>query len=115
MTKTDLFSLIDAALPGRVFYMLAQQQMETPYIVFGRSGAESQNTLCGYAGLSRVRYLIDSYATVQADAVANLDAVKANLRAAEPEALIENEQDLFEPETRTYRCLIEVTTWDGES
>jgi hypothetical protein len=111
MNEADLFRVIEKALPGRAFLMLAPQGTREPYLVYQRVTQLPQNTLCGYARADQVHYRIDSYARTHADALANMKRVKRNLRACSDPPLVNNEQDLYEQDTRIHRTTIDISTW----
>lgn len=111
MTQTEIFRVIAKALPGRAFFMFAPMGTREPYLIFNRISQTPQNTLCGYANTDRVRYQIDSYARTYPAALQNIERVIALLRACPDPPLIENEQDLYEQDTRIHRTTIEISTW----
>ena len=111
MTETDLFNLIERALPGRAFLILAPMGTREPFLIYQRVTQLAQNTLCGYANADQVHYRIDSYARTHAQALANMKRVIANLRAWPDPPLVTNEQDLYEQDTRIHRTSIDISTW----
>ncbi|TCK37975.1 uncharacterized protein DUF3168 [Paraburkholderia sp. BL8N3] len=110
MTVAELFALLDAVMPGKAFKGLAPAGTPEPYVVYSRPWEQPDNTLCGYAYREEVHYQIDSYAKTSAEAVANLKAVKAALRASPDPPNVENEQDLYETDTRLHRSMMTITT-----
>jgi hypothetical protein len=111
MTETELFNVIRKALPGRAFFMLAPMEVREPYVIFQRITQTPQNSLCGYMRTDLVHYQLDSYARTHREALANMEAVIANLRACEDPPNVNNEQDMYEQDTRIHRTTVEISTW----
>ncbi|MGF6958002.1 tail completion protein gp17 [Paraburkholderia youngii] len=111
MTESEIFAVIETALPGRAFFMLAPMDVREPYLIFSRISQLPQNTLDGYAQTDLVHYQIDSYARTHRDALANMEAVIAALRACPDPPIVNNEQDLYEQDTRIHRTTIDISTW----
>ncbi|MGF6877367.1 tail completion protein gp17 [Paraburkholderia sp. MM5477-R1] len=111
MTESEIYAVLDEALPGRAFLMVVPMDVREPYVVFQRISQTPQNTMDGYAQTDLVRYQIDSYARTHRDALMNMEAVLAALRACPDPPNVENEQDLYEQDTRIHRTTIDISTW----
>lgn len=110
MNFEQLFAVLDAVMPGKAFKTLAPAGTPEPYVIFSRPWEQPDNTLCGYASREEVHYQIDSYAKTSTEALANLKAVKAALRASPDPPNVENEQDMFETDTRLHRSMMTIVT-----
>jgi Protein of unknown function (DUF3168) len=111
MNESELFAVIERALPRRAFFILAPKGTKEPYLIFQRVTQAPQNSLCGYANADQVHYRIDSYARTHASAVATMETVMKLLRACPDPPLVTNEQDLYEQDTRIHRTSIDISTW----
>ncbi|SAK63589.1 hypothetical protein AWB80_02886 [Caballeronia pedi] len=113
MTEADLFAILDSAMPGRVFTPIAPKGTVEPYVIYQDVTVLPTNTMCGYAWLDQCHWQIDSYARTKGEARANMELVKQALHAADPQPTVENEQSLYEVETRLCRRMVQVITWDS--
>jgi hypothetical protein len=113
MTEEEFYAVLDSAMPGKVFTPIAPAEAKEPYVIYQDITTAPQNDLCGYAGLDQVTWQIDSYARTRKEAKANMRLVKQALRAIEPQATIENEQTMYESDTRLSRRMVQVITWDS--
>jgi hypothetical protein len=111
MTESDISAILDAVLPGRAFLLLVPQGTPEPYLVLQRIWQGPVNSLCGYMNTDQVRYQIDSYGKTHKQALSNMEAALAALRACADPPNVENEQDLYEQDTRLNRTTIEIMTW----
>ncbi|AUT62884.1 DUF3168 domain-containing protein [Paraburkholderia terrae] len=113
MTESELFSILDSAMPGRVFTPIAPSGAIEPYLIYQDITTIPQNSMCGYALLDSVQWQLDSYARTRAEARRNMERVKLALRASDHEPTVQNEQSLYEVETRLNRRMVQITTWTG--
>jgi hypothetical protein len=111
MTESEIFAVLEQALPARAFLMLAPMEAREPYLIFTRISQLPANTMCGYAQTDLVHYQIDSYAKTHAQALANMETVVRLLRACPDPPLVNNEQDMYEQDTRIHRTTIDISTW----
>lgn len=111
MTEPELFALLDQALPGRVFLMLAPQGKPEPYVVYALVSGVPRNTMCGGARASLMNYRIDSYARSHRDALTIMDRVFALVDACEGDPIIDSRQDIYEQDTRIHRVSVVLSTW----
>jgi hypothetical protein len=112
MTDQELFAVLDAVMPTRVFRLLVPNGIPEPYTVYQRTWQEPTNSLCGYENLDKVLYRIDSYGKSNREAFENMQAMKEALRACPDPPNVGNEQDLYEQDTRLHRVTIMIITWD---
>ncbi|SAL03089.1 hypothetical protein AWB78_06504 [Caballeronia calidae] len=115
MTEEEFFAVLYSAMPGRVFTPIAPAGAVEPYLIYQDITSMPQNSMCGYAGLDEVHWQVDSYARTRREAKANMQSVKRALRSIDPQPTIENEQSLYETETRLNRRMAQVITWDDST
>jgi hypothetical protein len=113
MTEEELYRVLDSAIPGKVFTPIAPASALEPYLIYQDITSMPENTMCGYACLDQVHWQLDSYARTRREAIANMRAVKRALRACEQQPTVGNEQSLYETETRLYRRMIQIITWES--
>jgi hypothetical protein len=113
MTEEEFFTVLDSVMPGKVFTPVAKTGTPEPYLIYQDITTAPQNSLCGYAELDQVMWQIDSYARTRSEAKANMSAVKRALRALDPQPTVENEQTMYESDTRLSRRMVQVITWDS--
>jgi hypothetical protein len=111
MTEAEIFAVLEQAFPQRAFLMLAPATAHEPYLIFTRISQIPANDLCGYAQTDLVHYQIDSYARTHAQALANMENAIRLLRASPDPPLVNNEQDMYEQDTRIHRITIDISTW----
>ena len=111
MTEEDLYAVLEAAMPGKVFTPIAPAGTAEPYLIYQDVTQLPQNSMCGYAELDECFWQLDSYARTRREAKANMQRVKDALRAMDPQPTIENEQSMYEQETRLNRRMVQVITW----
>lgn len=112
MTEDEFKAVLESAMPGRVFTPIAPAGTPEPYLIYQDITSLPQNTLCGYADLDHVSWQVDSYARTRRDAKANMAAVLRALRAYDPQPTVENQQSIYEVETRLNRRMVQVNTWE---
>lgn len=111
MTENEVFALINRALPGSVFLMLAPMGKPEPYVVYSLVSGTPSLTLTGDAKASQMNYRIDVYARVRRDAVAIMHRIAALVDQCKGDPMIENRQDLYEQDTRIHRVSLVLSTW----
>lgn len=111
MTEAELFALIEPALTGRVFMVLAPQEAHEPYVIFSLISALPSLTLRGDAKASLMNYRIDSYARTHRDALEIMERIAAIVDACNGDPMLENRQDLYEQDTRLHRVSVVLSTW----
>lgn len=111
MTDEDLFAVLDAVLPGKVFSPIAPAGTAEPYVIFQDLFTQPENSMCGFESLDQVHYQIDTYAITKREAKALMSAVKAALRSTTFPPNVENEQGFYEPDSRLSRRMIQIIVW----
>ncbi len=112
--QTDLFTLLTGLFGGRVYPAIAPDDVTLPYATYTRVAAVEQSTLDTNGGTgnpNQTRLQIDVYNDTYAGAQANAAAIKTALKGWATENVIESEQDLYEPDTKLHRVLLDVSTW----
>ncbi|WP_321941638.1 tail completion protein gp17 [Paraburkholderia tropica] len=111
MTENELFALINQALPGSVFLMLAPMERREPYVVYSLISGTPSLTLRGDAKASQMNYRIDVYTRVRRDAVEIMNRIAGLVDGCDGDPMIENRQDLYEQDTRIHRVSLVLSTW----
>jgi Protein of unknown function (DUF3168) len=111
MTESEIIAVLDSTLPGKAFLILVPQGTTEPFLVLQRIWQGPVNTMEGYDGADQVRFQIDSYGKSHKEALANMEAAIAALRACPDPPNVENEQDLYEQDTRLHRTMVDISTW----
>ena len=111
MTDQELYAVLNAVIPGKVFTPIAPAGTAEPYVIYQDTYTAPSNSMCGYESLDEVHWQIDSYARTRREAKTLMDAVKAALRAIPLPPNVESEQTLFEQDTRLNRRMIVIITW----
>ena len=114
MTETELFALLDQALPGRVFETLAPQGTPEPYVIYALIDGTPENVMLGSADLSRMNYRIDSYARSHRDALTTMRRISALVKACEGDPVLEGRQDMYEQDTRIHRVSVVLSTYEPD-
>jgi hypothetical protein len=113
MTEEQFMAVLESAMPGKVFTPIAPSGTAEPYLIYQDITSQPQNSMCGYAYLDHVFWQVDSYARTRREAIANMDAVLSALRACDPQPTVENEQSMYEAETRLNRRMVQVNVWES--
>ncbi len=113
MTEEQFKAVLESVMPGKVFTPIAPAKTPEPYLIYQDVTSLPQNTMCGYANLDHTTYQVDSYAVTRREAKANMAAVLAALRAYDPQPTVENQQSLYEAETRLNRRMVQVNLWES--
>jgi len=111
MTDLELFAVLDAVLPGKVFTPIAPAGTAEPFAIYQDVYTAPTNSMCGYESLDEVHWQIDTYARTRREARTLMDAMKAALRATPFPPNVESEQTLYESDTRLNRRMITIITW----
>jgi hypothetical protein len=111
MSEAELFAVLNSAMPGRVFTPIAKAGFSEPYLIYQDITQLPENTMSGYASLDAVHWQVDSYARTRREAIANMEGVKRALRALEDQPTLQNEQSMYEQDTRLNRRMVQLITW----
>ena len=113
---TTLNAMLNPLAAGGAWPLVARQGTPTPYIVYQRIGSDVLNIIDGPPPLDNTHLQIDVYASVYSDALQIADNIASTLQAAVESGAIGcyalvSPRDLFEPDTRLYRVLMEFSVW----
>ncbi|WP_322092815.1 tail completion protein gp17 [Paraburkholderia bannensis] len=115
MTENELFALINKALPGSVFLMLAPMEKREPYVIYSLISGTPNLTLRGDAKATLMNYRIDAYARTRRDALAIMRRIFELVDSCDGDPMIESRQDLYEQDTRIHRVSVVLsTTYDPD-
>ncbi|WP_374491594.1 DUF3168 domain-containing protein [Brachymonas sp.] len=107
------YGVLNPLAPGGAHYAMNDVQPPVlPYIVFRRIVSTTNNTLAGATDLQNTRLQVDVYARTVAETVAIGNAITATMASAPWPACVQlTSADLFEPDTRLYRSILEFSVW----
>lgn len=111
---TDFFTLAGGVVSSRAYPNVAPAEPVTPYLTYFRVSAAEDNTVDSNGGagnLVNTRLQVDVWGSTYAQAQTSADALKAALKGWLWQNLVINEQDLYEPDTKLHRALIELSIW----
>lgn len=111
---TDFAELAGALVAGRVYPQGAAPPYVGTYINYARINAVEEATLDSNGGLGNLvntRLQIDVYSLAFADAQAAAVALKAALKNWALQNLTIAEQDMYEPDTKLHRVMIQISIW----
>jgi hypothetical protein len=111
MTESQLFALLDQALPGATFLMLAPQEKREPYVIYSLISGTPQLTMRGGAQATLMNYRVDSYARSHRDALTVMERIFALVDACDGDPMVEGRQDIYEQDTRIHRVSVVLSTW----
>lgn len=117
----ELEELVQAVLTGtspyatdaglRVYALLADQNVPLPRVTYQRISNVPTTDFQGRSNLDQVRVQVDSWAKSYAGAKALARQVRDAMEAAEFKALLTNDFDDYEPETRLFRVRQDYRCW----
>jgi hypothetical protein len=111
---TDWVAMISAGATdaaARIYPQIAPDMPTSPYIVYQRVSANSENVLSGATGLINTRLQIDVYAQTYLAALALAAQVDALMGAWAVQNVSNPSQDVFEPDVRLYRVILDYSIW----
>jgi hypothetical protein len=112
--QTDLIAVAGAIFEGRMYPFGSEEQPVPPYATFFRVAADEQSTLDengGIGNLVNTRLQVDVWALSYSEAQAKASEVKASLKGWSVGNLVLNEQDMYEPDTKLHRVMLDISTW----
>lgn len=108
----DLQTVLNPLATGGAFYGLCTAEPPpSEYIVWMRVASTPSVSLGGPSDLQNTRVQIDVYARTVARVAAIELAVEAAMVAASITNVPLSSQDIFEPDTRLYRCIKDYSVW----
>ena len=113
MLGDDLRTLLAGVAGGRAHPLAADQPTGAPYVTYQRVAVVPNNTVQGNGdpGLWNSRIQIDVFAKTYAEAEGVAGDVRAALQGWAVKNVQLSEQDLYEPDTKLYRVLMEFSVW----
>lgn len=99
------------AAEDRVYALIAKQGAALPRITFQRITSAPVTSLGGSSNLDQVRIQVDSWADDYLEAKNLAAQVRLALEATSFKALLTNDFDDYEPETRIYRVRQDYRCW----
>lgn len=100
-------------LGARLYPLTAPDQPQTPYAVYARVSANSENVLSGSSGLINTRLQIDVYAATYGEAQRCAAQVDALLSGWSVPSVSLAAQDLYEPDVKLHRVILDYSLWHG--
>lgn len=117
--ETDVHAALTAGSPaptaaeGRVFHVIApQNRPELPRITYARAANAPVVSLGGSSRLDQVRLQVDCWAASYTAAKALAREVRAVLEVQRFKALLQNDFDDYEVETKTWRVSMDFRCWE---
>lgn len=110
----DFAALVGPIVGGRVFGSMADAPPATPYITYFRVAVDEDQTLDTNGGTGNAfntRLQCDVWAMTYPDAQTKAAAVKAALKGWSVENILLAEQDLYEPDTKLHRVMLDISAW----
>lgn len=118
-------STVNGYVAGRVFYNMARQDVETPYIVLRRVSGPRLYSLDGPIGLYPARFQLSIFATTYYEAKCIADGIRSVLSGASGAlvesptdtigaAFLDNEVDMYEEETQLHHIAVDYLVWVNE-
>ena len=112
--QTDFVELATGIFSGRVYPQTAPAETETPYCTYTRVAAVEQATLDANGGTGNpvnTRMQLDVWAASYGEGQDKAAALKSALKGWGSENIVIGESDGFEPETKLYRVMLDVSIW----
>lgn len=95
----------------RVYGVLLPQGVAYPAVSYQRISSVPGVDLSGHNGLDQVRLQVDAWAETYGDAKELAEEIRAALTAARFQALLDNDFDDFEAESKIYRASSDYLLW----
>lgn len=109
--ETIVYSALSGLANGKVYPLVAPEKVTGSFIVYTRIASTPQNHLNGSATLDQVRIQVDTYASTYSACKALAVQVRSNLESSSCKALLQTEQDFFEPDLKLYRISQDYYCW----
>ena len=111
-SSIDLQSIVS----DRIYCLYMPQNVQMPCVSYQRISGRPANTLLGASGLEVIKMQIDCWARSLTDAKNMAKAIIAVMPASGPwGAHLDQDQDIFDSETRYFRIILEYTIWYCEN
>lgn len=112
--QSDFYTLVGPLFSARLYPNVAPDTPVPPYAVYFRvSGIEvsTLDTNGGSGNPSNTRLQLDVWAKTYAEAQSSAAAVKTALKDWAVENNVLLEQDMYEPDTKLHRVMLDISTW----
>ena len=112
--QSDLFALLGPLVSNRVYPQGTAPAYTAAYITYSRIDTIAESTLDkngGTGNLRNSRLQIDVYSLSFGDAQAKAALVRAALEGWAISYLPITEEDMYEPDTKLHRVLMQYSTW----
>lgn len=107
--ESDLYAVLAAIAPTSP--VTVPDNSAPPYIVYARVGTAANNVLAGSPAVELVRFSIDCHAATYAAARAMAASIKNTLRGWANGGYVQNEIDIYEPDAKLHRVVIDFELW----
>lgn len=112
--RPDFVALTAPIFADRVYPQGAAPAYVAAYMTYSRINANEQSTLDqngGVGNLINTRMQADVYSLNYSDAQAKATALKAALKGWSTTNLLLDEQDMYEPDTKLHRVMLDLSMW----
>jgi len=112
--QSDFFTLATGIFSARVYPQVAPDSPVAPYCIYSRVVATEQATLATNGGTGNAintRLQIDVWALSYSDAQIKAAALKAALKTWAVENVLLDDRDMYEPDTKLHRVMMDVSIW----
>jgi hypothetical protein len=113
MLYTQLITLLSGNTDAgaRIYPLVGPDQRTTPYLVYQRIAATSENVLTGRTGLVNTRLQIDVYADTYVEAQALAAQIATLMDGWSVQNVANPAQDGYEPDVRLHRAILDYSIW----
>jgi hypothetical protein len=111
MIETDIFDALGDLVSGRCYPLQMPQSPTYPCIVYARISSNPQNRIEGGASLDQVRVQVDCYDLTYTGAKTLCASVRSAMEGAAFKATLQFDTDLYEPEVKVYRVMMDFYVW----
>lgn len=112
--QSDFYTLVGPLFGTRVYPNVAPDTPVAPYAVYFRVSGTEVSTLDSNGGAgnaNHTRLQLDVWAKTYAEAQSSAAAVKTALKDWAVENNVLLEQDMYEPDTKLHRVMLDISTW----
>lgn len=112
--QSDLFALLGPVMGSRVYPQGTAPAYAGAYVTYSRIDSIEESTLDtngGTGNLFNTRLQIDVYSTSFGEAQTKAAAVKAALKGWSIVNIPITDEDMYEPDTKLHRVMMQVSTW----
>lgn len=112
--RSDFVALAEPLFATRVYPQGLAPAYTAAYLTYSRINANEQSTLDqngGVGNLVNTRMQVDVYSLSFSEAQAKATALKAALKGWSTTNLLLDEQDMYEPDTKLHRVMLDLSIW----